>query len=104
MHHLLNMHSVETLTSVILPFLKKKIKRNHVEMMVFVWLVQKHAYRYLHFKIILVQLDPDVCDRPLEEPGRPQHQHQLQVSWKRPLETQQQCKCTAHVCNLVMSI
>lgn len=45
----------------------------------------KHAYRYLHFKVILVQFDPDVCYGPLEEPGRPQHQDQLQVSRKRPL-------------------
>lgn len=47
--------------------------------------VLQHAYRYLHFKVILVQLDSDVCDSFLEEPGRPQHQHQLQVPWKRPL-------------------
>ena len=48
--------------------------------------VLKHAYRYLHFKVILVQFDPDICYGPLEEPGRPQHQDQLQVSRKRPLD------------------
>lgn len=56
------------------------------------WLIRlhamllKHAYRYLHFKVILVQLDPDICDSLLEEPGWPQHQHQLQVPWKSPLD------------------
>lgn len=48
-------------------------------------IVLKHAYRYLHFKIIPVQLDSDVCDSFLKEPGRSQHQHQLQVPWKCPL-------------------
>lgn len=45
----------------------------------------KHAYRYLHFKVISVQFDPDVGDGLLEEPGRPQNQNQLQVPRKRPL-------------------
>lgn len=49
------------------------------------WL--KHAYRYLHFKIILVQLDSNVCDCFLNEPGRPQYQDELQVPWKCPLNT-----------------
>lgn len=48
--------------------------------------VLKHAYRYLHFKIVLVQLDADVCDSFLKELGGPQHQHQLQVPWKCPLK------------------
>lgn len=60
----------------------------------FIWLVLKHAYRYLHFKVILVQLDSDVCYGPLEEPGWPQHQDQLQVSWKRPLDNA--CEFTIH--------
>lgn len=45
----------------------------------------KHAYRYLHFKVISVQFDPDVGDGLLEEPGRPQNQNQLQVPGKCPL-------------------
>lgn len=50
-----------------------------------IWLLLKHAYRYLHFKVILVHLDPNVSHSPVEEPGWPEHQHQLQVSWKCPL-------------------
>lgn len=40
-------------------------------------IVLRHAYRYLHFKVIPVQLDSNVCDSFLKEPGRSQHQHQL---------------------------
>lgn len=47
---------------------------------------------HLHFKVILMQLDPDVCYRSLEESGRPQHQHQLQVSWKCPLDDKISCR------------
>lgn len=48
-------------------------------------MVAKHAYRYLHFKVIPVQLNAYVSDGPLEETGGPQHQHQLEVPWKCPL-------------------
>ena len=48
-------------------------------------LAAKHAYRYLHFKVVSVHLDADVGDGPLQEAGRPQHQHQLQVPRKRSL-------------------
>lgn len=50
------------------------------------YVILTHAYRYLHFKIILVQLDPNICNSLLQEPGWLQHQHQLQVTWKCPLE------------------
>lgn len=46
---------------------------------------RKHAYRYLHFKVVPVQLDPNVSDGLLEEPTWPQNQDQLQVSRKSPL-------------------
>lgn len=48
-------------------------------------MVAKHSYRYLHFKVIPVQLNAYVSDGPLEETGGPQHQHQLEVPWKCPL-------------------
>lgn len=32
------------------------------------WSILKHAYRYLHFKVIFVQPDANVCHSPLEEP------------------------------------
>lgn len=33
-----------------------------------------------------MQLDANVSQSPVEEPGRPQHQHQQQVSWEGPLK------------------
>lgn len=59
--------------------------------------VLKHAYRYLHFKVILVQLDPNVCDSLLEEPGWSQHQHQLQVSRKRALGNVTMMGCSSRL-------
>lgn len=37
----------------------------------------KHAYRYLHFEVVPVQLDADVGDGLLEEAAGSQDQHQL---------------------------
>lgn len=62
-----------------------------------------HAYRYLHFKVVSVQLDADVCYRSLEEPGGSQHQHQLQVSWKRPLNSTPTCLITLLKCSFIHS-
>ena len=62
------------------------------------WLVAKHAYRYLHFKVVPVHLDADVGYGPLKEPGRPQHQHQLEVPRKRSLcKTQVSPSITIHL-------
>ena len=49
----------------------------------------KHAYRYLHFEVIPVQPDANICYCSLEKPRGPQHQDQLQVPWKCPLLDQE---------------
>lgn len=45
-----------------------------------------YAYRYLHFKVISVEFNANVSDRPLDEAGGSQDKHQLQVSWKCSLQ------------------
>lgn len=46
---------------------------------------RKHAYWYLHFKVVFVQLDPNVGNGLLKKLAWPQNQDQLQVPRKSPL-------------------
>ena len=91
-------HSFKNLTSLIKQFFGKiSHTSSHVTAAKVSGGELNGVYHYLHFKIILVQLDPDVCYGPLEEPGGSQHQHQLQVSWKCSLKNKTACKLTAHL-------
>lgn len=47
--------------------------------------VKRHAYRYLHFKVISVEFNANVSNGSLNKPRWPQNKYQLQVSRKCPL-------------------
>lgn len=43
------------------------------------------THRHLHLELILVELEEDVRERPLQEGGGPQNQNQLEVPWEGAL-------------------
>lgn len=46
---------------------------------------QRVTHRHLHLELILVELEEDVRERPLQEGGGPQNQNQLEVAWEGAL-------------------
>lgn len=47
--------------------------------------IQRVTHRHLHLELILVELEEDVRECPLQEGGGPQNQNQLEVAWEGAL-------------------
>lgn len=46
---------------------------------------RRATHRHLHLELILIELEEDVGERPLQEGGGPQDQNQLEVAWEGAL-------------------